>query len=79
MRLLICFLAVMRCACVSFAAFLVHNFRARYIRIGCYAFILGGGREGRVGALLRAFRVRGGACFAAVQYLDEMRRFLAAE
>ena len=32
-----------------------------------------------VGALLRALRVRVGACLAVVQCLDEMTRFLAAE
>jgi hypothetical protein len=49
--------------------------REIYIRMRCHAFL--GDEVG--GALLRALRVRVGACLAVVQCLDEMTRFLAAE
>jgi hypothetical protein len=77
MRWLICFLAVMRDVLVSVDAFSLHNFRARNIypdEVSCFFVFFKGG-----GALLRALRVRVGACLAVVQCLDEMTRFLAAE
>ena len=66
MRWIICFLAVMRDVLFE---------REIYIRMRCHAFL--GDEVG--GALLRALRVRVGACLAGVECLDEMRRFLAAE
>ena len=64
---------------MSVDAFLLHNFRARYIypdEMSCFLFLEGGGGGG---ALVRALGVRVGGCLAVVQCLDEMRRFLAAE
>jgi hypothetical protein len=77
MRLLICFLAVMRCAC-ELCCFFAAQFSCEMYPDAMSSFLLGGG-GGRGGALLRALRVRVGACLAVVQCLDEMTRFLAAE
>ena len=65
-----------RCPCERWCFFAAQFSSEKYIS-GWGVMLFWGMKWG--GALLRALRVRVGACLAVVQCLDEIKRFLAAE